>query len=417
MADEEVIEQEIETENENEGETETTETTTEGGSSQSSSNSESNSEYIVVPYPTLQKKYEVSGSRQLRVNNNGCTGTYTLRGFPYSWFATNTVPQAFIPGASEDGHFFGDIVPYQNTSWDDTYWYIKLSDIEVKEVENGLGEAICNYTSEGRLPTLSVSNEDYSLKATVSFNSTTHKVVGDCKWAINTPSEATAVQNPYVDSIEFVDAYMEYSLEYQQNYAPSANKNLEDFVSYAKTASTAYNSINGAVWHSFPARSMLCTSINCEPAFSFDGKLISIITRATFKIIRDSNHNNHNLLWREPTPMTDSQGNDMVWHNIPNQPYPYNQFYTTDIYKVGTKVYIDDITITTDANGLLYVTPVSPTPVHGGWYAPYYETFTGSPGGAGFYRQWYLYDEVDFTTCLGIPRFSNDPDPNDNSIS
>ena len=89
MADEEVIEQEIETENENEGETETTETTTEGGSSQSSSNSESNSEYIVVPYPTLQKKYEVSGSRQLRVNNNGCTGTYTLRGFPYSCLQYN----------------------------------------------------------------------------------------------------------------------------------------------------------------------------------------------------------------------------------------------------------------------------------------------------------------------------------------
>ena len=67
-----------------------------------------------TPYITSVVK-EVAGSRQIRINNNGCTGTYTLRGFPYKWFAENAVPN---PLGGDDLSFFGTIVPFQNTPWD-----------------------------------------------------------------------------------------------------------------------------------------------------------------------------------------------------------------------------------------------------------------------------------------------------------
>ena len=331
----------------------------------------------------------------------------------YKWAAENKIP--IENGDDIDFYGPGGICPIIGTPWDNAYPCCRLQDIELKECENGLGEATLNYTSDGYTA---------NMKTSIDFASQTHKVCGNVKWAVNTPGTNTAVANPYVDSIDFTDAYINYKVSYTyifdlDTYYNTHNHTYPDtetYIAFAAEASGAYNSINSCQYHGFRAQSMLCTSLDLQPTYDINGILLSIEINAGFKIFRDSH--SHNYMWKEPVPLPDSQGNDIIWHNIPNQPYPYNQFYTTDTYRVGTKVYTDDIAIATDSSGLIYITPVTPVPQHGGWYAPYMEYYNANiryEGDWVGFHQVYLYDEVIFEDLLHIPRLPSDPNPHANN--
>lgn len=330
----------------------------------------------VKPFDHGNNSTEERGSRQLRVNSKGVTGTWKAKKLQYAWIK-NGVPQ---PGGTTIP-LIGGLLPAYGSSWSPEFLSCRLADITFEEKENGLCEATLSYTSEGFVNALDVSIKD-------GFE--TYTVPLQAKWGVNTP--AIGANNPWIPEQEFGNPYMNYTVNYKTSFTRSQGFTIANYIASCKNYMQAYKKVNNATWHTFPAESCLCEGVELIPEFDIDGYLISLTFRCDFKIYND--YHSHNMKWKEPVPMPNGKGVEYVWHNIPTEEFPEGAFYTTDPYKVGTKVYRDDVTITNNNDGSITVTPISPQPFHGGWYKPYMEYNNNIV---------YLYGSCNFTTILGIP--------------
>ena len=331
----------------------------------------------VKPWENYYSSVEVPGSRQLRVNAKGVTGSWQARKFPYKWVEEG-IPSGAL-GQSGVMPVIGGLLPKQGDSWSLTYSYCRCEDISFEEKENGMCEATINYTSEGFTGDMQLD---------ISTDEQIYRKPYYMKWEI----DATSDNNPYVETIEAKEPILNYNVTYKLDYISSLTpKYRADYIGFAKYARQAFNSINEDTWHTFAPETVLCTGLTMTPEFALDGQLLFITIEANFKVRIISSWN---YMWKDPTPEKTSKGADLHWHQLPNQPFPEGAFYTTDPNKIGKAIFTGDVTITNNQDGSITVNEVTPEPEHGGFYKPYKDINS---------VRTYYYTPVNFSAITGIP--------------
>jgi|LSQX01.2.fsa_nt_gb hypothetical protein len=96
------------------------------------------------------------------------------------------------------------------------------------------------------------------------------------------------------------------------------------------------NRVNDRTFLGFDEKHLLCTGANVDNTYDIsNGDMIS--SAVTYKFsVRDRAYN---LFWRPPLQARDENWNLIFWHNISDE----EPFYTEDMKKVGTPVWISDV--------------------------------------------------------------------------
>ena len=339
---------------------------------------------------------EKPGSRQLRVNGKGLTGTWTARKFPYIWVETGVPANAEILTtmgitATTAVPVCGSILPDIGEPWTSSQPYLKCQDLSFQETENGMCEATVNYTSDGYTGDLQID---------CSVDEIVYKQPYRYKWEVDANSD----NNPPVENIDSKETILLYNVSKKLDYITLARTNhtvydIDDYQYYITQASICYGKINKSAWKGFGAETVLCTGLSFEPEFSITGQLLFVNVKANFKI-RLSGMSWENM-WKDPTTEKTSKGADLTWHQLPNQPFPEGSFYTTDPNKIGVKIFVGDVTLTPQVDGSITVTE-SQDKYRGGFYKPYVMGTDEEDNPVHVYYYWTVnsFDDLIFTPLV-----------------
>lgn len=293
-------------------------------------------------------EYEVLEGRFLRFNSEGITGSRRYR----------------VPGWGniEEGYYNQYGLPVLGQSWSQYLPYLQVTDISCQEYGTDWAEIAIEYTSDGMYSTEFMSTELAADLTDMGFGP-------GYEW------EGTG--QPVIDQYNYAIPAGRYTVTMKQN-----GINLQAVLG-------AMNSVNAALWHGFPAETLLFTGATTHTKYSTTGTPTSIDVVYSFEFRRFS----HNLQWREPVIKLNEYGQHYYYHNNAAAPSEFTPYYV----QPGD--------------------PKSFTPVFigtGAWDKPIRRV---TPAGGGAAVTEYLHSPINFTNILDIPDIASTPAPEPSEVT